>query len=184
MATTTPTTAQDLLQLPSGTRCELVAGELRMLFSPAGWEHGEIVMRISGILWEYIRPRKLGRMFGAETGFLLERNPDTVRGPDVAFVARENIPEQKPKEAFWPGAPDLAVEVLSPSDRIGEVNEKTRAWLDAGVQLLWVIDPEPRTVAVYRSAGDVKILTTSEVLDGEDVVRGFRCPVADIFPPQ
>ena len=154
------------------------------MMSPAGWEHGEIVMRISGILWEYIRPRNLGRLFGAETGFILDRNPDTVRGPAVALIAREHVPTQKPQEAFWPGAPDLAVEVLSPSDRIGEVNKKTRAWLDAGVKLLWVIDPEPSTVAVYRSPEEVKILTTSDVLDGEDVVRGFSCPVAEIFPPQ
>lgn len=176
-------TANELLQLPSGIRCELVAGELRMM-SPAGWRHGEIVLRMSGILWEYIRPRQLGKLFGAETGFLLARNPDTVRGPDVAFIARENLPSQEPKDAFWPGAPDLAVEVLSPSDRTGEVNEKNRAWVSGGARLVWVINPESHTVTVYRSLTDVKILTISDVLDGEDVVRGFSCPVADIFPPQ
>ncbi|MCE9529651.1 MAG: Uma2 family endonuclease, partial [Planctomycetes bacterium] len=120
MAITTPTTAQDLLQLPSDTRCELVAGELRMM-SPAGWRYGEIVTRIGGLLWDHIRRHGLGKQFGAETGFVLSRDPDTVRGPDVAFIANENLPSHEPKEAFWPGAPDLAVEVLSPSDRIGEV---------------------------------------------------------------
>lgn len=153
------------------------------MMSPAGWEHGEIVMRISGILWEYIRPRELGRLFGAETGFILSRNPDTVRAPDVAFIARENLPRQKPTGAFWPGAPDLAVEVLFPSDRTGEVDEKNRAWIFGGVRMVWVIDPEAHTVTVYRSPTNVKVLTADDVLNGEDVVPGFLSRVAEIFPP-
>ena len=182
MSTTTPMTADQLLQLRPKSRCELVAGELRTM-SPAGWRHGEIVLRISGMLWEHIRPKDLGKLFGAETGFLLSRDPDTVRAPDVAFIARENLPDEEPSDAFWPGAPDLAVEVLSPSDRTGEVNEKIRMWLSEGTRLVWVVDPLLRTVTCYRSADDVAIITSRGAVDGGDVVLGFSCAVADFFPP-
>src|SRR5437868_4223727 len=120
MSTTTVVTADDLLALPTGMgkRYELVAGELRTM-SPSGWRHGQIIADLSVLLGVFIREKNLGRWFGAETGFLLRRDPDTVRAPDFAFIANEHLPKTKPKEAFWPGAPDLAVEVLSPGDTAG-----------------------------------------------------------------
>jgi Uma2 family endonuclease len=182
MNTTTFSTAADLLALPTGLgkRYELVTGEIREM-SPSGWRHGQVVSTLHTLLDSYIRAHQLGRSFGAETGFLIERNPDTVRAPDFAFIARENLPLEMPTEAFWPGAPDLAVEVLSPSDKMGEVDEKIEAWLTAGCAAVWVIDSKLQTVTVYRSRTDVEIKTVGETLDGGQIVPGFSCPVVELF---
>ncbi len=151
------------------------------MMSPSGWRHGEVVGNLHGLLWRHVREKRLGKLFGAETGFLIGRDPDTVRAPDIAFVSRDNLPERDPSDAYWPGAPDLVVEVLSPHDKTGEVDEKIECWLDAGVRLLWVVDPKLRHVTCYRSVTDVMIQTTTDQLDGGDIVPGFHCPVADIF---
>ena len=125
----------------------------------------------------------VGEVFGAETGFWIGRDPDTVRAPDVAFIARENLPEKDPAEAFWPGAPDLAVEVLALGDSLHEVKEKPEAWIAAGVKRLWVVDPKLESVTVHHSASDVETKAASDILDGGEVVRGFRWCVGDIFRP-
>jgi len=182
MSTTSLSTAADLLALPTGMgkRYELVLGEIREM-SPSGWRHGEVIDNLQAILSAYIRAKRLGRGFGAETGFLIQRNPDTVRAPDFAFIADKNLPVEKPKEAFWPGAPDLVVEVLSPGDSKGEVDEKIDAWLVAGCAAVWIIDPRLQTVTTYRSRTDVSVKAVAETLDGGDVVPGFSCPVAELF---
>lgn len=182
MTTTPVTTADQLLDLPSGMgqRYELVAGELRVM-SPSGWRHGSVVSNVHAILALFVKQRDLGMMFGAETGFRLTRDPDTVRAPDVAFIARQNLPAEMPAEAFWPGAPDLVVEVLSPGDRTGEVDEKIEAWLAAGTAAVWVVDPKLQTVTVYESKTDVVVRTMGETLDGDKVLPGFSCPVNDLF---
>src|SRR5205809_7456728 len=124
MSTATLVTADELLAMPTGMgkRYELVAGELRVM-SPAGWRHGKVVSRLCSRLSAYVEQHDLGIVFGAETGFRLASDPDTVRAPDISFVAKRNIPEQEPKDGFWPGAPDRAVEVLSPGDPTGQVDE-------------------------------------------------------------
>jgi Uma2 family endonuclease len=182
MSTTTIVTADELLALPMGMgkRYELVAGELRVM-SPAGWVHGEIVANIADLVGAFIRQQKLGRRFGAETGFLLRRDPDTVRAPDFAFIANSRLPTPDPTEAFWPGAPDLAVEVLSPGDTSGEVAEKIEEWLAAGCAAVWIVDPKLRTVTIYRSLTDVEIRATGETLVGDPVVPEFTCPVDELF---
>jgi Uma2 family endonuclease len=182
MSTTPSITAAELLTLPAGMgkRYELVLGELRVL-SPAGWRHGEVIANLQTLLGQYIRHHKLGTCFGAETGFRLARNPDTVRAPDFAYIAKEHLPDEKPSEAFWPGAPDLAVEVLSPGDRTGEIDEKIAAWLAAGVVAVWIVDPQRETVAVYDSNRPVSVKTSAEILDGGRVLPGFSCPVREIF---
>jgi Uma2 family endonuclease len=182
MSTTTFMTADELLALPSGMgkRYELVAGELRVM-SPAGWEHGQIIANVSDLLGAFIRQKNLGRWFGAETGFLLRRDPDTVRAPDFAYIARAHLPKNKPTEAYWPGAPDLAVEVLSPGDTTGEVGEKVGEWLTAGCTAVWIVDPKMKTITVYRSRTDVEIRTAGETLVGDPVLSGFSCPVDDLF---
>jgi len=182
MSTTTFVTADELLALPTGMgkRYELVGGELRVM-SPSGWRHGIIVDNLEFLLGSFIRQNGLGRGFGAETGFLLKRNPDTVRAPDYAFIATQHLPQPKPKEAYWPGAPDLAVEVLSPGDTSGEVAEKIDEWLAAGCAAVWVVDPKLRTVTIYRSPTDVQVKTAGEMLTGDPVVRGFSCAVDEIF---
>jgi Uma2 family endonuclease len=168
--------------MPSGMgkRYELVAGKLRVM-SPSGWRHGEVVDNITYWLGTYIRQHDLGRGFGAETGFLLKRDPDTVRAPDFAFVAKEHLPKSKPKEAFWPGAPDLVVEVVSPGDTTGEVDEKIEEWLAAGCSAVWVVDPQLQTMTIYQSTTKVKVKTVGETLHGDPVVPGFKCAMDDCF---
>lgn len=182
MSTIALTTAEELLALPRGMgkRYELVRGELRMM-SPAGWRHGLVIDNLHALLTPYIREHNLGRGFGAETGFLISRAPDTVRAPDYAFIAKEHLPDEEPTEAYWPGAPDLAVEVLSPNDRTGEVDEKIAAWLDAGCQAVWIIDPQLQTVTIYRSRTEIAIKTANDMLEGDPTVPGFRCAAAELF---
>src|SRR5208283_3813728 len=115
------------------------------------------------------------------TGFLLGRGPDTVRAPDIAFIHRDHLPPKVPEDAFWPGAPDLAVEVVSPNETYREVDEKARAWLAAGAQLVWVVNPLLQTVSVYRSDGTIVTLAARDELAGEDVLPGFSCRLDEIF---
>jgi Uma2 family endonuclease len=182
MSTSTqPTTADQLLRMPDdGFRYELVEGELRKM-SPAGSEHGMLVVNVTLRLSQHVVKAALGVVFGAETGFLLSENPDTVRAPDVAFVRKERIPDTGVPASFWPGAPDLAVEVVSPSDRFGDVEEKVQGWLSAGTRAVWVVNPRGRSVTVYGSTTDIIRLTEDDVLEGGDVVPGFSCPVGEIF---
>jgi Uma2 family endonuclease len=181
MSSTTLVSAEQLLRLPhDGFRYELVAGELRKM-TPAGWRHGAVVSRLDELLGRHVRGRRLGLVLGGDTGFLLARDPDTVLAPDIAFIRKDRVPAQAPKEAFWPGAPDLAVEVLSPGDTVNEVDEKAKAWLEAGTVMVWVVNPAWRTVTVYRSPTDIKTLTENDDLDGQDVVPDFRCHISDLF---
>ena len=181
MSVTTPVTTEQLLHMPNdGHRYELVAGEIRKM-APAGWEHGIVGGRLQGLLTRHVMEKELGEVFLAETGFVLARNPDTVRAPDIAFIEKDRVAAAPREEAFWPGAPDLAVEVVSPSDTVNEVDEKVKAWLDAGTRVVWVVNPKGRTVTIYRSATDIEILTEDNELSGGDVVQGFRCRVAEIF---
>ncbi|HWW77017.1 MAG TPA: Uma2 family endonuclease [Pyrinomonadaceae bacterium] len=174
-------TASELFEMPDdGFRYELVKGELRRM-SPSGSEHGAIVINITLLLAQDVRAKKLGVCFGAETGFKIASDPDTVRAPDVGFVRRERIPETGIPKKFWSGAPDLAVEVLSPGDTRREVDEKVEDWLEAGARAVWVINPKRRSVSVYRSTTDVTRLSDGDELDGGEVVPGFRCKVSEIF---
>lgn len=174
-------TADELFVMPhKGFRYELVRGELRKV-SPAGSEHGAIIVKLTVRLGYHVETNNLGVCFGAETGFKLAADPDTVRAPDVAFVRRERIPESGIPKKFWPGAPDLVVEVLSPDDTLKEVEEKAEHWLAAGTSAVWVVNPKRRSVSVYRPTTEVTRLSESDELEGQDVVPGFRCQVAEIF---
>jgi Uma2 family endonuclease len=181
MAVTTKTmTAEELLRLPADNmRHELVNGEVRNM-PPAGAEHGAIVIKLSRLLANHVESHQLGVVFGAETGFLLRRNPDLVRGADIAFVVQSKVSIPLPK-TFWPGAPDLAVEVLSPSDTVEEIEEKIGDYLASGSRLVWVVNPKRRTVAVHRPLNNPVILAATELLQGEDVVPGFECAIHQIF---
>lgn len=174
-------TADELFHLPDdGYRHELVSGELRKM-TPAGGQHGAVIMNVAVPLGQHIKAEQLGVIFGAETGFVLTRDPDTVRAPDVAFVRRDRIPAGELPVEFWPGAPDLAVEVLSPDDRPREVAEKIRAWLEGGTRAVWVVDARRRTVTIHHPGQPPRVLSETDVLEDHDIVPGFRLPVADIF---
>jgi Uma2 family endonuclease len=174
-------TADDLWNMPDhGGHRELVKGEL-VEMAPAGSEHGSVGMNLAATLTVFVRSRGLGVVMAAETGFIISRNPDTVRAPDIAFIMKQNIPASGVPVNYWPGAPDLAVEVISPWDKNYEVDEKVEDFLAAGTMLIWVVNPRRRRVTVYRPGVPEQILTEADTLDGLDVVPGFRCPVKDIF---
>jgi len=181
MSTTTPVTAEQLLHMPGdGCRYELIAGDLHKM-TPCGWRHGDVGGWLHALIGNYLVQQRIGKLFFAETGFLLSRDPDTVRAPDIAFIHKDHLPPDLPEDAFWPGAPDLAVEVVSPSDTSREVDEKAKAWLAAGAQLVWVVNPIGRFVSVYRRGQAALTLTEAEDLSGEDLLPGFHCRIADIF---
>ncbi len=189
MAITLPiTTAEQLLEAEElgllrakGLgRCELVRGELVTVVSPAGVEHGRIVSRIDSRISQFVEQRRLGIVTTAGPGFQIACDPDTVRAPDVAFIRAERVPTS-PLMEFFLGAPDLAVEVVSPSDRATELLAKVQDWLEAGCRAVWVIDPLQRTAWICRSDKLMAILHASDVLPGDDILPGFSVPVAEIF---
>jgi Uma2 family endonuclease len=181
MTTATTITAEELLLLPdNGTRRELVRGEVREM-APAGDEHGEIAMTIGSELRQHVKTNRLGRVYAAETGFIISRNPDTVRAPDAAFVRQEVIAATGRLRGFRSGAPDLAIEVISPGDSYTEVQEKVMEWLDAGCRMVVTIDPRRRILTVYRSRHDIEILTEEDTLSGGDVVEGWQLPLSELF---
>lgn len=174
-------TADELLRMPDDEyRYELVRGELRKMV-PAGHAHGRIAMNISTPLDQHVRSNKLGTVYAAETGFILARNPDTVRAADVAFVRKERVDALEEEEGYWPGAPDLAVEVVFPNDAYADVEEKVFDWLDAGTRMVLVVNSRKNTVTRYRSRDDIAVFTEDETLPGNDVVPGWTLSVGDIF---
>jgi Uma2 family endonuclease len=173
-------TAVELLHMPGDQRRELVKGELRTM-APAGFEHGRVTMKLAKLLVIHVENNKLGIILGAETGFKLSKNPDTVRATDISFVAAARIPAGSHVRGYWEGGPDLAVEVLSPSDSAEEVEEKIDDYLNAGTRLVWILSPRRRTIAVHRGGRDVQLLRDTDTLNGEDVIPGFACKVAEAF---
>ena len=174
-------TADELLRMPDDDfRYELVRGDLRRM-ALAGNVHGRVTMSFAWHLARHIEENRLGTVYAAGTGFRLAADPDTVRAPDVAFVSRDRVEAVGQVEGFWPEAPRLAVEVISPGDSYADVEEKVFDWLDAGTKMVVVINPRQRTATVYRSPNDISALSEADVLDGGDVVPGFELPVREIF---
>ncbi|HSZ69987.1 MAG TPA: Uma2 family endonuclease [Solirubrobacteraceae bacterium] len=175
------TTADELLRMPKGRwRYELLRGELRVM-EPTGIEHGRVASTVGALLFAHVRRTGSGVTLGAETGFVLESDPDTVRAPDAAFISQERYDRVGPTAKYWRGAPDFAVEVLSPSDRPGEVREKLREWLAAGTIAVVVLDPDRRTATVHRSGREARVHGLRDTLDLSDAVPGFRPTVAELF---
>jgi Uma2 family endonuclease len=174
-------TADDLLRMPDdGFRYELIKGELKKM-APAGHWQGRVTINITTPLAQHVRAHNLGAVYAAETGFKLASDPDVVRALDVAFIRRERVEEVGNVEGYWPGAPDLAVEVVSPSDTYTEVQEKVFDWLEAGTRMVIVVMPRRQAVAVYRSLSEIVMLTENDALDGGDVVPGWTMPVRNLF---
>ena len=173
-------TAEELLRTHTPhKRTELVRGML-VVREPAGSRHGLVTMNLGAELAVYAKQTGAGGVYAAESGFKLASNPDTVRAPDIAFVTRERLPP--PTTTGYPAlAPDLAVEVLSPGDRPGDVLAKVADWLSAGTRLVWVLDPQRRLARVYRHDGSETFVTAEDPLDGEDVLPGFSCLLASVL---
>ncbi len=157
--------------------CELVRGEVVDLMPP-GFRHGRLAVKLATAINTHAKQHRLGATV-VESGFVLHRGPDTVRGPDVAFVCQERVVDT---EKFYEGAPDLAVEVLSPDDRIGQVNARLRDYFAAGVRVVWLVDPDQQTVAVHDKE-HARTLRAPESVDGGDILPGFALPIASLFAP-
>ncbi len=150
------------------------------MMSPAGSRHGAVAARIAKVIADAVEPAKLGVVFAAETGFVLERNPDSVRAPDVAFVRAERLTGGIPA-GFFPGPPDLAVEVLSPNDQQRDVAVKVAQWLAAGAALVWVVDPAGHTLTAHRVDGETMAYRNDESVPGAPVLPGFTLPTRPCF---
>jgi Uma2 family endonuclease len=168
-------TADELLRLPDdGWRYELVKGELKKM-SPSGAQHGLVSTNIIFSLAGHVKARRLGSVYASEAGFIIARNPDTVRAPDAAFVRTERAVDTA---GFFVGPPDAAFEVVSPGDSYSEVEEKTGEWLRAGVLAVVIVDPRRKTVRVHRATGTTNV---DDVLAIDDVIPGWRASLAEIF---
>lgn len=163
-----------------GFRGELVKGALRETI-PTSILHGIIAGRIAGLLAFFLMQNNLGEVLTAETGFKLFVNERTVRVPDVAFLSKEKIANVEDFSKFYDGTPDLAVEVISPSESYDEVQEKLEDYLAAGVKMVWIVRPKQKTVTVYRSIFDFKTYDENEEITGENVLPDFKCKLSDIF---
>jgi Uma2 family endonuclease len=174
-------TAEEFLKMPDppdGSQQELVRGAIITMPPPQG-KHGVCCSNVNHALVSFVRPRKLGWVTSNDAGFISERDPDTVRGPDVAYWSKDRVPQIP--EGYFEVPPDLAVEVVSPNDSASKLNEKIRHYLQRGVRMVWVIDPELRSASVYRTWAQPRNLEETESIDGEDVLPGFSCRVADLF---
>ena len=174
-------TVEDLYVMPDdGFNYELQAGMLVSEPAP-GFRHGHVVAAIAELLRAHVKKQRLGVVLAGDSGFILARKPDTVRGPDVAFVSRERFERSGDPVRAFAGAPDLAVEVLSPSNTPAAMHAKVADYLAAGTRCVWVVDPEAQTVTVYASLLSPHRLGEDEMLDGDDVVPGFRVRVGELF---
>ena len=169
-------TDDELMALPDEGKHELVDGEV-VHMSPAGWRHGNVVMRLAGRMEPFARQHRLGELFDGQTGFRLPNGG--LRCPDISFVRAERLLKEPPK-GFLYVVPDLVVEIVSPTDRAAYVSRKVAEYLSLGVRLLWVIDPETRSAVVYRP-GQEPHRPSNDTLDGEDVLPGFRCSLSELL---
>jgi len=175
-----PITGEELFELPNRGPCELVLGRI-VPMSPTGGEHGRVEGNFYAAIRSFVRQRKLGKVLVGEVGIFTHRGPDTVRGADVAFISNERYARLKSRRKFLDVAPELVVEVLSPDDSVKELTPKLREYFEAGVRLVWVADPDTRSVKAHRSPMDVRELRGSDRLTGEDVLPDFEVAVETLF---
>src|ERR1044071_1384406 len=179
-------TADELLDMPDrdehGNYCilELIRGEVRRM-SPTGITHGYLCTEVGAEVRNFVKEHNLGIVCGAETGFVVERDPGSVIAAGVAFISRERLAAVKNRDKFGPFAPDLAVEVLSPGNRPGEIAEKIALYFAAGARAVWVFNPKKKAVAVYASPADVRVLGEHDTLDGGEVLPGFMLELSKLF---
>jgi Uma2 family endonuclease len=176
-------TAEEYGELPDTDEyhCDLIRGVLGVREPRPEFLHGWIQGKIHYLLFTFAAPRRLG-VVATDAGFVLEVNPDTVCAPDVSFVAADHVPPYD-TPSYSHGAPDLAVEVLSPSNRKAKIARKIGFYFAAGARLIWCVDPKRRTVTVYRPGREPELLKVGDLLPGDDVLPGFQCAVANVFDP-
>ncbi len=179
MIDVTAMTGEELFSMGDIGRTELVKGEL-VCMAPTGHLHGYIESKFSAILYAFVEEHKLGRVLVGEVGIYIQRDPDTVRGADAAFISNERM-AQVQSSSYLDVAPELIVEVMSPDDRWHDLTDKLTEYFDVGVQMVWVAEPRQRRVHVYRSLTEIEILTADDTLTGGDVLPGFSVPVAELF---
>lgn len=174
-------TAEEFEALPNdGKRYELIDGELREMAPTVNW-HGEVESNLVIRLGGHVQAHGLGRVSCGEVLFIVRRNPDRVRAADIAFIRQERVPPLEARQHIMEVIPDLVVEILSKSDTIEEVNDRIDDWLGAGVRMLWIVDPYRRTVTIFRPGHDPVLVGEHGILEGDPVIAGFRCPVAELF---
>jgi Uma2 family endonuclease len=174
-------TAEELFWLAPEGPCELRRGEVIHL-SPTGFEHGRLMTQLARLLGNFVAERALGEVLTGDAGFILSRSPDTVRAPDVAFVQKARLPGAGLQQ-FFPGPPDLAVEVVSPSDRWVDVEEKIQEYLLAGTREVWVVSPRDRSIRLWAgpAPGAPRLFTREQTLTS-DLLAGFSLPLSSLFP--
>ena len=177
-----PVTAEELFNYPDPRRYELVRG-VPHVSEPPGGVHGRLAIKLGARLDEHVTRLGIGTVL-VEAGYVLERGPDTVRGPDVSFVSTARLPPGRIPEQFISGPPDLAVEILSPEDRWAEIEEKVADYLAGGARRVWLVNPRERRLIVRYPDRPSKILADCDILDGEDVVPGFTLDLAELFGPR
>jgi Uma2 family endonuclease len=160
-------------------RRELISGEISEM-SPSGFDHGVLIIQIGSRLNDFVTKHEAGKVCGGDVGFVVARNPDTVLAPDIAFVSSKRISDSGCSK-FFDGAPDLAVEIVSPWDRAPEVEAKARHWIGCGAKLVWVVDGEKKTITVYAAGGERRTITIENQLDGGDVLPNFTATLREIF---
>ncbi len=181
MTDTRVLTADDLLSLHGeGVRGELIQGVLHKTMA-SGVRHGKIVVRLVSALFDHSEPKGLGTLVASDSGVLLERDPDTVREPDIAFTSAEKMPLGADITGYAEVVPDLVIEIRSPSEGRRVVYDKACMWISHGVRLVWVIHPDTRTVDVHRPGSPVATLAGDDTIDGGDILPGFTCALATVF---
>ncbi len=179
MPATKLVTAEELFDMGDIGRCELVRGEI-VHMAPAGAEHGDYGAELLRVVANHVKQHRLGKVYTAETGFTIARNPDTTRAPDVAFVRNERVPKS-PRRGFFDGAPDLAIEVVSPSDTHSELAAKVLDWLAAGTTSVWVVDPPNQTIEIHRAGNEVRRYCVGDAIDDEPTLPGFVLKLSELF---
>ena len=164
-----------------GERYELIRGELKTM-APAGADHGNVTMELSALVSAYIITHKLGKVFGAETGFIVEENPRTILAPDFAFIVAARVPTPMPK-SFMPLVPDLVLETRSPGDRAGDVAAKVALWLQVGAREVWELNPRRQVLTIYRGQESPVALTANDTLESP-LLPGFSLKLDIILSSQ
>jgi len=176
-------TAEEFMLLPrpaDGSKQELVRGEVVVMAPPPNWEHGRIAGNVYFAIRLYLTRNPIGEVV-VESGVIVDHDPATVRGPDVSFMSKDRLPQDDRMNRYAEYSPDLCVEVLSPSNSRSDIRDKLAEYFTGGAKLVWVVDPDDRSVTVYQNAQEGRVLHQETSIDGGDVLPNFTCPVADFF---